>query len=384
MGKEDDMPWKETSMMSERMEFIKAALDRGINFSQLCRDYGISRKTGYKWLKRYQSEGVVGLADRTKRPHKMPNKTSQEVERAVLTVRGKHASWGGRKIHTRLKVLGERTVPSPSTITAILRRNDCIEEEEGQKHKAFQRFEMEQPNQLSQMDFKGDFPIGSQSCFPLTILDDHSRYLLGLKACPNQQRQTVKEYLTQVFRQYGLPDALLVDNGAPWGPAASESYFTRLNVWMFRLGIRVIHSRPYHPQTRGKNERLHRTLNEEVLKGQEFADFNACQMSFDTWRYVYNHERPHEALDMQVPASRYRPSQRPFPELLPPITYPSDDQVRSVAKGGRISFQGCTFRVGRAFVGFPVALRPTLTDGEYDVYFCKQKIKTISFRQVEC
>lgn len=378
------MPWKETSVMSERKEFIKNALQQKVNFSQLCRVYGISRKTGYKWLKRFRKEGVAGLVDQSRHPHKMPNKTPPEVEKAVLRVRRKHPTWGGRKIHTRLKNLGHRTVPSPSTITAILRRNDCIDPEQSNKHKAFQRFEMEQPNQMWQMDFKGDFLVGSQRCFPLTILDDYSRYLIGLKACQNQQRQTVKGYLTLIFQKYGLPDTFLVDNGPPWGPSAAESYYTKLNAWMFRLNIRVIHSRPYHPQTLGKSERLHRTLKADVLKSHNFDDFHSCQTRFNTWKRIYNHQRPHEALAMEVPASRFRPSKRPFPQKLPPIIYQSKDQVRSVRNGGRISFQGRIFRVGRAFDGFPVAVRATLTDGEFDVYFCQQKIKTISFRQVKC
>lgn len=234
------------------------------------------------------------------------------------------------------------------------------------------------------MDFKGFFHIAGQQCHPLTILDDHSRYLLGLKACQNQQRETVKGHLTSVFRQYGLPDSFLVDNGPLWGPAHAKRYYTRLNAWLFRLDVKVIHSRPYHPQTMGKDERLHRSLNAEVIKQQQFDDFSVCQSGFDDWQHIYNYERPHEALAMDVPVSRYRPSQRGFPEQLSLITYPSDDQVRMVSKGGQISFRDHVFRVGKAFIGYPVAIRPTLTDGEFDVYFCKQMIRTISFSQVQC
>ena len=243
---------------------------------------------------------------------------------------------------------------------------------------------MEQPNQLWQMDFKGPFHIANQPCYPLTILDDHSRYLVGLKACPNQQGATVRDQLTTIFRQYGLPHSFLVDNGSPWGTTDAGRHYTRLNAWLFRLGVRVIHSRPYHPQTLGKDERLHRTLKAEVLKQQQFEDFPTCQRGFDTWRQVYNTERPHEALALEVPASRYTPSPQAFPEQLPPITYRSEDQLRRVTHGGRISFRNRIFRVGKAFTGFPVAVRPTLTEGVYEVYFCKQKIRTLSFYQVEC
>ena len=378
------MPWKETSVMSERIEFIKATIQPGVNFSQLCQQFEISRKTGYKWLRRYQRYGAAGLVDRSRRPRRMPKKTFWVVEQAVLEVREEHPAWGGRKIHTRLKNLGHGEVPSPSTITAILHRHGCIDPEEAQKHTPFQRFEMEQPNQLWQMDFKGYFYIAGRQCHPLTILDDHSRYLLGLQACQNQQRETVKGHLTSVFRQYGLPECILVDNGPPWGSLEGQRYYTRLNAWLFRLEIKVIHSRPYHPQTMGKDERLHRTLKAEVLKQQQFDDFSTCQSSFDTWRRVYNTERPHEALAMEVPVSQYAPSPRAFPESLPPITYPSADHIRKVLQGGRISFRNRIFQVGKAFTGFRVAIRPTLTDGEFEVYFCKQKIRTISFHQVQC
>lgn len=378
------MPWKERSVMSERIAFVQQASQPGVNFSQLCDDFGISRKTGYKWLRRYQREGAAGLADRSRRPRRMPRKTSWEVEQAVLQLRRQHPVWGGRKLHARLKMLGHSDVPSPSTITAILRRHGCIDPEEAQKHKPFQRFERQRPNELWQMDFKGEFAIAGQLCYPLTILDDHSRYLLGLKACSNRQRTTVKGHLTAVFRHYGLPESMLVDNGPPWSSPEDRRYYTRLLAWLLRLDIRMIRSRPYHPQTLGKDERLHRTLKAEVLKQRQFDDFSTCQRSFDTWRRLYNSERPHEALAMAAPASRYCPSQREFPEQLPPITYLPQDRVRKVYSGGRISFRGRLFRVGKAFVGLPVAIRPALADGEYDVYFCKQKIRTISLHQVEC
>jgi len=374
------MPWKERSVMSERLEFIKLAQQNCRNLSQLCKEFGISRKTGYKWLRRFQEEGLAGLADRSRRPKHMPAKTPGETEQAVLKIRDKEPSWGGRKIYARLNELGHQNIPQPSTITAILHRNSCIAPEESIKRTKYQFFEMELPNSVFQMDFKGPFYIGKQKCFPLTILDDHSRYLVALRACQNQQEGTVKGHLTDVFREFGLPDAFLTDNGPPWGPSDGQPFFTRLNAWMFRLGIRIIHSRPYHPQTIGKIERLHRTLKNDVLKRKSFEDFQSCQVGFDHWRQIYNYERPHEALDMKVPASRYQPSQRKFPETLPPIIYLPDDEVRKVHDGGRIHLNGRVFRVGRAFDDYPVAIRQTANDGEFDVYFCKQKIKTISLR----
>lgn len=234
------------------------------------------------------------------------------------------------------------------------------------------------------MDFKGYFHIAGQQCHSLTILEDHSRFLLGLKACHNQLRETVKGHLTSVFRQYGLPDSFLVDNGPPWGSIQGQRTYTRLNAWLFRLDINVIHSRPFHPQTMDKDERLHRSLNAEVIKLQQFDNFSICQSGFDAWQHIYNYERPHEALAMDVPVSRYHPSQREFPEQLPLIEYHADDQIRKVSPLGQVSFRNRLFRVGRAFAGFSVAIRPTLANGEFDVYFCRQMIRTISFRQVQC
>jgi transposase InsO family protein len=303
------MPWKVTSVKTERIEFVKQAKQKGEHFSQLCKAFGISRKTGYKWLKRFQEEGVQGLADRSRKPQQMPAKTPVAIERAVLGVRSAHPTWGGRKIYARLMNTGHTGVPKPSTITAILHRNALIAPEESEKHKAYQRFEMERPNQLWQMDFKSHFYIAGQKCCPLTVIDDHSRYLIALRVCQNQLNETVQAHLIDIFQLFGLPDAFLVDNGPPWGPANEEFYFTRLNAWLFRLDIKVIHSRPYHPQTLGKDERLHRTLKNDVLKRHNFDDFQACQNIFDTWQQIYNEERPHEALSMEVPASLYNPSQ---------------------------------------------------------------------------
>lgn len=378
------MPWKEQSVMSQRKEFIQRASRTGRNMNQLCEEYGISRKTGYKWLGRYEEEGVMGLEDRSRRPHHSPKRTPSETEQLVLKARQQFPEWGGRKLGKVLRNMGCQDIPSASTITAILYRNGCIDPEESKKRRPIQRFEREEPNQLWQMDFKGPIRIVEEKCYPMTVLDDHSRYLVCLKACENQQEETVKGCLIEVFRCYGLPDAFLTDNGPPWGPSSAENYYTKLNAWMFRLRIKLYHSRPYHPQTLGKDERLHRTLKTELLKYHTFEDFSTCQNMFNSWRDTYNHIRPHDALDLDVPASRYQPSHRAFPEKLPSVEYDANEVVRKVRDGGRISFQGNHYRVGRAFDGFYVALRETETDGIFDIYFCEQKIKTISLLEVEC
>jgi transposase InsO family protein len=377
------MPWKETTTMSQRLEFVTLASREEANISRLCGRFGISRKTGYKWLHRFQEGGPDALQDRSRRPHSSPNRTPECIEEAILSVRDAHPAWGARKIRARLEVQGLTNLPSVSTITAILHRHERVDPEEAGKHRAWQRFEAEAPNVLWQIDFKGHFPLACGRCHPLTVLDDHSRFLLGVQACGDETWPTVQGHLTTVFRCYGLPQRMLMDNGSPWGSDQAHPY-TPLTAWLIRLGVKVIHSRPYHPQTLGKSERFNRTLKAEVIGQRLFQDLQECQKHFDRWRYVYNFERPHEALGMLVPASRYCECPRQFPETLPPIEYGPTDIVRKVQVKGEISFRNRPFKVGGAFRGHPVALRPTLTDGAFDVFFCHQKVAEINLKEHNC
>ncbi len=373
------MPWQECSTMSLRQEFLALA-QRGSNFSQLCRRFGISRKTGYKWRRRYREKGTVGLVDRSCRPQYSPRHSRPAIEQQVLAVRDEYG-WGARKIKTCLERAGQGPL-AKSTIHSILLRHDRVSNATHKKVGPYQRFEQERPNQLWQMDFKGHFRLGNQErCHPLTVLDDHSRYSLCLQACRNERTATVQQQLTATFRRYGLPERMLMDNGSPWGNDLAHQY-TPLTVWLLRLGIAVSHSRPYHPQTQGKDERFHRSLKVEVLAQRVFADFARMQSRFDEWRYCYNHVRPHEALAMEVPASRYQPSPRSFCEQLLPIEYSPTDQVRKVQSNGHITFRSREFAIGKAFFGYLVALRPTATDGVYDVYFATHRIVQVDLRQI--
>ena len=374
------MPWQESTIMSQRLEFVTLIQQEGANMARLCRRFGISRKTGYKWLNRFQEGGVEALADRSRRPARSPGSTRQHVEDAILGVRDEHPVWGGRKIRVCLEKQGWSGLPSPSTITAILRRKNRIADEEAEKHRAWQRFEAEAPNDLWQMDFKGHFAIAEGRCHPLTVLDDHSRFSMAIRACSNERGETVQTQLTAIFRGYGLPLRILVDNGSPWGSGGSHPY-SPLTAWLIRLGIKVIHSRPYHPQTTGKEERFHRTLKAEVIGQRLFQDLTDCQVHFDRWRNIYNFERPHEALDMDVPASRYRESSREFPAVLPPIEYGPDDMVRKVQHGGAVHFRGQVYNIPKAFRGYAVAIRPTLDDGVFDVFFCQHKVAQIDLAE---
>ena len=375
------MPWKEKTRMSLRLEFVNLALAEKANISRLCKQFGISRKTGYKWINRYLEQGSSSLSDRSRKPRHSPAKTPASMEQAVLAIRDQHPSWGGRKIKRRLEEKGFTPVPSPSTITAILRRYARLDPEESRKHKAWKRFEADAPNALWQMDFKGHFPLRlGGRCHPLTVLDDHSRFSLGLRACGNEKGKTVWNELTGIFRRYGLPERFLMDNGSPWGSRYQRAY-TPLTAWFIRLGIGISHASPYHPQTLGKDERFHRTLQVELLQGQRFRDLGHAQQKFSRWRDVYNLERPHEALDLDVPARRYQPSARPFPEVLPAIEYGPGDIVRKVQDKGEVHLRGRIYKIHNAFRGYRVGIRPTLEDGVYDVYFCQQRVAEIDLRK---
>jgi transposase InsO family protein len=352
------MPFQPVSTLWLRREFVELARQPAATIRELCRRFRISSRTAYKWLNRLKQEGLEGWRERCHRPHPSPPRTAAQVERAVLKVQDEHPAWATRKLRARLEALGKSQIPAPSTIPLILQRHQRIDPAESAKHKAFQRFEHEAPNQLSQMDFKGYFLLSNeQRCHPLTVLDDPSRLALCLEACADQQTETVQQPLTAMFRRSGLPERIHVDKGSPWGDDSDHPY-TPLAVWLLRLYIAVSHSRPYHPQTQGQEERFHRTLEAEVIRGSQFRSFSQGQPRFDQWRYTYNQERPHQALEMAVPASRYQVSRRAFPEVLPAIEYAPDDRVRKVQDKGEIYFQGRLIRLSKAFRGHPVALRP--------------------------
>lgn len=370
------MPWRESSVRDQREEFVALADAPGANVSELCRRFGVSRSNGFKWLGRYREEGLAGLAEHPRRPARSPRRTSEDMEARVLAVRRDHPAWGGRKI---AKVLTRQGVVAPamSTITEILRRHGCLEGRAHEHPGPFQRFEHAEPNALWQMDFKGHIAMATGRCHPLTVLDDHSRYSLGVRACGDERDGTVRKQLTAIFEVHGLPWRMLMDNGSPWGDAGDQPV-TAFGVWLMRLGVQVSHGRPRHPQTQGKDERFHRTLKAEVLAGASFADLAHCQQAFDRWRWIYNHQRPHQAIDMGVPAERYRTSPRPFPQTLPPIEYGADDLTRKVSADGFISFKAKPWRVGKPFVGLPVALRPTAEDGVFSLWFLTQPLGQIN------
>jgi len=372
------MVWTEKRVVDQRLEFVQLASCGDVSMTELCRRFGVSRKTGYKWLARFDGTAVpASLTDASRRPVSSPRRSTVDLEEQVIKLRLYKPAWGGRKISHVLMRDGGLQV-APSTVTAILHRHGLIEPAASAAATAWHRFEHPHPNSLWQMDFKGHFATHAGRCHPLTILDDHSRYNIALRACVNEQHDTVQTALQDVFRRYGLPERINTDNGHPWG-SSGGNYLTALGAWLMRLGVRVSHSTPLHPQTNGKDERFHRTLKAELLAHRSFADSHDCQLAFDSWRPTYNHYRPHEALAMQTPGQRYTPSLIPFPEVMPTIEYSSQDTVRRVCNKGRISLNGCSVFISVALRGLPVALRYR-TDAQegFDVYFCHQRIRKLA------
>jgi len=360
-----------------REEICRLALQEGANRRQLCRRFGISPTRLYTLLARLRSEGPAGLTERSRRPHRSPSRTVDEMEAAVLEVRRENAVWGGRKIAACLRRQG-LSPPAPSTITAILQRHGQPMVSAGQK--AWKRFEHAEPNALWQMDFKGHVAMGQGRLHPLTVIDDHSRYGVVLLATDNERRQTVQDAVQAAFERYGLPYVILTDNGKPWGDKL-EQPLTKFTVWLIEHGVAPWHSRPYHPQSHGKNERFNRTIKAELLDHRTFSDLDQAQRAFDAWLDRYNNDRPHDALGLAVPADRYRPSPRSFTPLVLPFDYGPDDIVRRVDHEGRISFRNRRLKASRALAGKDVALRPTPNDGAFELVFRHVSVKSIDLNQ---
>jgi transposase InsO family protein len=367
--------------MTLREDFVRLAATQAVPFSELCGRFQITRQTGYKWLARHKAEGINGLADRSRRPHHSPTRSAGHIEARVIELRRQHG-WGGRKIARRLRDLGETQIPAPATITEILRRHGLIDEHASRQRQHWQRFEHEHPNSLWQMDFKGDFQtLESGRCSPLTVIDDHSRYNIVLSACSRTTTQIVQQALEQAFRCYGLPARINTDNGAPWGSPSAPGQLTELAVWLIRLGIRVSYSRPYHPQTNGKDERFHRSLKAEVLERHTFTTHAHVQQELDRWRQVYNTERPHEALGMATPLTRYACSLSRMPDRLPEPEYGSGDEVLLVNSSGVVRFRGEKVKLSIALKGLHVAARPsTEEDGVIEFWFAHHRVEKLDLK----
>lgn len=331
------MPWHVEDIMEKRIEFVARSLQPGVNFSAVCREFGISRTTGYLWKNRYREVGsFTELHEKSRRPHHTPTRTAEEIEARVLHEQG---NWGlgAKKLQPELAKLGIR-LPW-ITIHRILQRHQKTDSSEKQPA-AVHRFEREQPNQLWQMDFKGDYPIDTGRCYPLSILDDHARFAVGLYEMDRQTREAVQPCLIQTFETYGLPDAFLLDHGTPWWNPNSGHGLTKLGVFLIQQGIRLYYCRIRHPQTQGKVERFHRTLNAAVRHRGLPPTLAGWKTLLDEFRTMYNEKRPHEALGMATPAERYTPSPRPYNPHPPLWEYPSGARVTRITPSGWMTFQG--------------------------------------------
>ena len=363
------MAWQPRDLMTTKQEFVQLALQEGANRRELCRRFNITPKAGYALLKRFALEGAGAFTERSKRPVNSPMQTPAAVQDVILKLRREHPAWGARKLCRRLQDLGHQGIPATSTVNDILRRNGLICPEASAASQAWQRFEHEHPNALWQLDFKGHFETLAGRCNPLTLLDDHSRFNLAIQACKRTDTTTVQAELRRVFERYGLPARINSDNGAPWGSPSAPGHLSGLDIWFIRLGLRISHSAPYHPQTNGKLERFHRSLKAEVLNGRTFDNLKQAQDALERWRMVYNHQRPHEAIAMQTPSQRYCMSPRPMPSTLSPIEYGELDQVLTVGWNGITVFKGHKLRLSSALHRLPVAFRADPEhDGCFDVY----------------
>jgi transposase InsO family protein len=324
------MPWSEVSVMDQRREFVRLALQEGANRRELCRRFGISPDVGYKWLRRWQA-GDRELSDQPRRPKRMPRRSAAAVEAQVVAVRDKHPAWGARKIAHCLKRDGQ-IVPAPSTVHQIQCRNERIKPSENAPPQSRPSLREGSSQSVVADGLQGPHATRQRNAMSPA---DGDRRSLALCPVPEGMRERAASYgarkLTATFRRYGLPEAFFIDNGSPWGDT-SGARWTRLKVWLLKLGIRVVHARPCHPQGRGKNERFHRTLNAEVFAMRSFRTLPEVQRALDAWRMVYNLERPHQGLDMNVPADRIRPSLRVMPSRLPegPIRRRRDGSDRLV------------------------------------------------------
>ena len=368
------MPWKDVRVSEQRIRFVIRANSGEESMAGLCREFGISRPTGYLWLKRgREGDGVQGLRELSRRPKTSPRRTASELEAAVVAQRQARPDWGARKLQKLLEREGISL--KTETIHRILQRHDLIAEHQ-QHPAAIRRFERALPNQLWQMDFKGLPPEHGRTCTPLSVLDDCSRLALGLTALRSNQGRLVREQLTSTFQQSGLPDAMLMDHGKPWWDAHQPCGWTRLSIWLMQLGIRLHFAAIRHPQTQGKVERFHRSI-QAALRGRGYPP---DQQSWPAWleqfRLEYNNVRPHEALDMATPASRWRPSPRPFPEKLRDWEYDSGAELKRVRPSGVIAIAGRDYFVSAALAGQQVQLQ-AFSAGRILVFYCRTCVREI-------
>ena len=370
------MSWRNKTVEQERIEFVKRVLSKEQTKSALCREYGISRPTGDKWINRYLNG--EGMSDRSRRPFHTPNKISAETEQIIVQARQQEPAIGAVKTRRMLINDGWDEAPSVSTFNAVFKRNGLITRQASQAAQHHVRFEKDYPNEMWQMDFKGDFLMqDKRRCHPLSIIDDCSRFCICSDAKTNQQFPGVKESLINAFLEFGMPFSILCDNGNPWGSSQSTS-ITKFEVWMMELGILTMHIRPLHPQTQGKVERFNGSYKKERLNFYTPKDIFDAQTCRDEYRIFYNTRRPHSALNYDVPAKRYTPSAKTYKETIEPWEYEAGAIRRVIKSSGYLTYRSHGFFLSEGLGEKEVALIPTDQDGIYNVVFRQFRVAKLN------
>jgi transposase InsO family protein len=337
------MPWKEIGVVESRMEAVIRRRD-GERVSALSREYGVSRQTIYKWLQRYKEEGACGLFDRSRRPHRSPRRIGEEVERRIVELREEYG-WGGKNIRDLLA--RENINVSAATVDRVIARNGLICERDKQSP-ATRRFQREAPNQLWQIDFKGDYRLPGGTCYPLSIVDDHSRFAIGLFGLRSTRSRQVSKHLISCFEKFGLPDAILMDHGSPWYATSHPNGISRITIMLKKQGIQPILSGVGHPQTQGKVERFHRTLSRHLRWHGVPQDFDMMCDALARFRRIYNEVKPHSALNRRTPAQCYHPSSRRYDPSPPEWDYPASATVKKLTPRGTLHWKGHLYFVSQA------------------------------------
>jgi putative transposase len=364
------MPRLQTKKMDERIRFIGAYHERLYSMAELCERFSMTRQDGYKWVKRYEAEGVEGLVDRSHAPHRCPHKIQAEVAQALIELRRKHPRWGPITLRARLaKLRPELQLPTASTVGDLLSREGLVQPRRRRARPGESRggkLETGRPNEIWTADYKGQFrTLDGKYCYPLTIQDAHTRFLLTCEALLSTRTDEARPIFERTFREHGLPDAIRTDNGSPFA-SSTPLRLTRLNAWWIKLGIRPDRSRPGCPQDNGRHERMHRELTPTRFPPAE--DQQAQQLRFDAVREEVDYIRPHHALDLKTPAEVYVPSERPMPERIPKPEYAAHFEVRRVRTTGTIRFRGYEVFVSEVLTGEQLGLEE-VDDGVWSFFF---------------
>ena len=361
-----------------RDEFVKRAHEQRKSLSALCREYGITRRTGYKWLER--AEAGESLEDRSRRPRKI-HRIAPEIERDIVAYREAHPTQGAVKLHRMMSKEGYTGLPCAKTFNNVFKRNGLITREASLNATPCQRFESAESNDMWQGDFLGHFPMDNgERCHPLNILDDHSRYNLCSDPLKGETLEAVQPVMIRLFKDYGKPRIFLCDNGNPWGTAQSTGY-TKLEVWLMDQGVLTIHGRARHPQTQGKDERFNQTMRRELLRQTSIRDWQDATLKFNEYRTFYNEIRPHHALNLDTPSQHYRRSDRVYSDIVPEWEYPEGMELRTVKKTGFVTWNGQGYFLSEAFGGRQIAMRKSRIEGCISLFYRQFRIGRIDIEK---